>query len=99
VEHTLLPVVPLVLRRGKVEDEFVKLRGRILDSRERSNTRRSGRRNRKVFRRAEPFTGSKFDISHAEGVGGAGEGIIIINHKNNIRLIWVGVNFFLGFFK
>ena len=73
MEHILLPVLPVVLCRGKVEDEFVKLRGRILDSRERSNTRRSGWGNRKIFCRAEALTGGKFDIGDAVGVGGAGE--------------------------
>ena len=44
------------------------------------------------------MAGGKFDISHAEGVGGAGEGIIIINHKNNIRVLRAEVKLFLKFF-
>ena len=39
----------------------------------------------------------KFEIGHAEGVGGAGEGIIIINHKNNIRALRAEVKSFFVF--
>ena len=40
----------------------------------------------------------KFKVGHAEGVGGAGEGIIVINHANNIRVLRVEVKSFLVFF-
>ena len=40
----------------------------------------------------------KFKVGHAEGMGGAGEGIIVINHANNIRVLRVEVKSFLVFF-